>query len=107
MLYHKSTSSINSVVQIFAGKYFNDNVSGMVASEDAAFVLSYAIMMLNTDLHSPQVRHHMTTNEWIKMNKGVRKGWVYRSPHVRVFAWAVYCMGVHVYIYFCHRKQQW
>jgi len=77
VLYHKSTSSINSVVQIFAGKYFNDNVSGMVASEDAAFVLSYAIMMLNTDLHSPQVRHHMTTNEWIKMNKGVRKGCVY------------------------------
>lgn len=43
----------------------------MVSSEDAGFVLSYAIMMLNTDLHSPQVRHHMTTNEWIKMNKGL------------------------------------
>ena len=55
---------------MFAVKYFNDNIAGVVHSEDAGFVLSYAIMMLNTDLHSPHVRHHMSPNQWIKMNKG-------------------------------------
>ena len=55
---------------MFAIKYFTDNVAGVVSSEDAGFVLSYAIMMLNTDLHSPHVRHHMSRNQWIKMNKG-------------------------------------
>ena len=42
-----------------------------MSSEDAGFVLSYAIMMLNTDLHSPHIRRHMSPNQWIKMNRGV------------------------------------
>ena len=62
---------------MFAVKYFTDNVAGVVSSEDAGFVLSYAIMMLNTDLHSPHVRRHMSPNQWIKMNKGCYCVYVY------------------------------
>lgn len=65
---------IERIMSVFAVKYFNDNASGVVSSEDAGFVLSYAIMMLNTDLHSPHVRHHMSPKQWIKMNKGNNNG---------------------------------
>jgi brefeldin A-inhibited guanine nucleotide-exchange protein len=34
-------------------------------------VLAYSIIMLTTDLHSPQVKHKMTKEQYIKMNRGI------------------------------------
>ncbi|KAK9450275.1 uncharacterized protein V1518DRAFT_440749 [Limtongia smithiae] len=42
-----------------------------VASKDAAFVLSYSIIMLNTDQHNPQVRKRMTFDEYRNNLRGV------------------------------------
>lgn len=41
------------------------------ASADTAYVLSYSIIMLTTDLHNSQVRQKMTKEQYIKMNKGI------------------------------------
>lgn len=41
------------------------------ASADTAYVLSYSIIMLTTDLHSPQVRNKMTKEQYISMNRGI------------------------------------
>lgn len=34
-------------------------------------MLSYSIIMLTTDLHSPQVRNKMTKEQYISMNRGI------------------------------------
>uniref|UniRef100_A0A0M3JHS0 SEC7 domain-containing protein n=1 Tax=Anisakis simplex TaxID=6269 RepID=A0A0M3JHS0_ANISI len=44
---------------------------GLFASADTAYVLAYSIIMLTTDLHSPQVRNKMTKEQYIAMNRGI------------------------------------
>ena len=71
-----------------------------MSSEDAGFVLSYAIMMLNTDLHSPHVRRHMSPNQWIKMNKGIVIAWcVCVCVFVCTHAWLCVCVCVCLCLY--------
>jgi brefeldin A-resistance guanine nucleotide exchange factor 1 len=49
--------------------------SGCVAADaDSAYVLCYSIIMLNTDLHNPQVRNKMTLAQFIKNNRGTNAG---------------------------------
>lgn len=38
---------------------------------DTAYVLAYSVIMLNTDLHSPQVKKRMTLQEFIRNNRGI------------------------------------
>ena len=38
---------------------------------DTAYILAYAIIMLNTDLHNVQVKKKMTKPDFIKMNRGI------------------------------------
>lgn len=45
--------------------------NGLFASADSAYVLAFSIMMLTTDLHSPQVKHKMTKEQYIKLNRGI------------------------------------
>ena len=44
---------------------------GIFASADTAYVLAYSIIMLTTDLHSPQVKTKMTREQYVKMNRGI------------------------------------
>lgn len=41
------------------------------ASADAPYVLAFSIIMLTTDLHSPQVKSKMTKEQFIKNNRGI------------------------------------
>lgn len=43
-------------------------------NQDAVYVFSFSIVMLNTDLHSTQVKRKMTLNEWIRNNQGINNG---------------------------------
>lgn len=45
-----------------------------MASSDTIFVLSYSIIMLNTDLHSVKVMKKMTDTEFIRNNRGIDGG---------------------------------
>ncbi|KAI5861656.1 hypothetical protein GGS23DRAFT_576035 [Durotheca rogersii] len=47
---------IERIVTAFAKKYFATSNSDVVASEDAVFILTYAIIMLNVDQHSPKLK---------------------------------------------------
>jgi hypothetical protein len=49
-------------------------LSQAFAHPDAAYVLSFALIMLNTDLHNPAVRKKMSLASFIKMNRGVNGG---------------------------------
>lgn len=44
------------------------------ANTDAAYVLSYSTILLNTDAHNPQVKNRMTKTEFIKNNRGINDG---------------------------------
>ncbi|KAI1382440.1 hypothetical protein F4677DRAFT_401922 [Hypoxylon crocopeplum] len=47
---------IERIVTTFAKKYFATSGSDVVLSEDAVFILTYAIIMLNVDQHSPKLK---------------------------------------------------
>ncbi|KAH8584189.1 sec7 domain containing [Cryptosporidium sp. chipmunk genotype I] len=46
----------------------------LLDNNDTIFILSYSIIMLNTDLHNNQVKNKMTIDEFIKNNKGINNG---------------------------------
>jgi brefeldin A-inhibited guanine nucleotide-exchange protein len=63
---------IDRLVEKFASRYCQCNsASGVFKSADTAYTLSYSIIMLATDLHSAQVKKKMTTQDYIKMNRGI------------------------------------
>lgn len=41
---------------------------------DTAYVLAYSTIMLNTDLHNPQVKRRMTKDEFVRNNRGIDEG---------------------------------
>ncbi|XP_041101817.1 brefeldin A-inhibited guanine nucleotide-exchange protein 1-like isoform X2 [Polyodon spathula] len=63
---------IDRLMEKFAARYLECNHGQtLFASADTAYVLAYSIIMLTTDLHSPQVKNKMTKEQYIKMNRGI------------------------------------
>ncbi|XP_059351895.1 brefeldin A-inhibited guanine nucleotide-exchange protein 2-like isoform X2 [Daphnia carinata] len=63
---------IDRLMEKFAARYCECNSSlRLFASADAPYVLAYSIIMLTTDLHSPQVKNKMTKEQFIKNNRGI------------------------------------
>ncbi|GMR53679.1 hypothetical protein PMAYCL1PPCAC_23874 [Pristionchus mayeri] len=66
---------IDRLMEKFASRYCECNPSlGLFASADTAYVLAYSIILLTTDLHSPQVRNKMTKDQYVSMNRGINNG---------------------------------
>ncbi|KAJ1509470.1 guanine nucleotide exchange protein for ADP-robosylation factor [Coelomomyces lativittatus] len=58
----------------FAERYYNNNKHqphNPFANADTAYVLAYSVIMLNTDLHNPQVKRRMSRDDFIKNNRGI------------------------------------
>lgn len=56
----------------FAERFVEQNPD-VFAKADTAYVLAYAVIMLNTDLHSPQIKKRMTLEEFIDLTAGVNE----------------------------------
>lgn len=54
----------------FAERYVLGNPT-IFANAETAYVLSYSVILLNTDLHSPQIKNRMTVESFIKNNAGI------------------------------------
>ncbi|ORY59461.1 Sec7 domain-containing protein [Pseudomassariella vexata] len=67
---------IERIVTTFAKKYISSDVPQDVASEDAVFVLTYAIIMLNTDQHNPTLMasKRMAMPDFARNLRGVNAG---------------------------------
>jgi brefeldin A-resistance guanine nucleotide exchange factor 1 len=67
---------IERIVTVFAEHYCASDVPEGVADKDAAFVLTYAILMLNTDAYNPNVKGaaRMTNEGFAKNLRGVNNG---------------------------------
>ncbi|GJD07126.1 Brefeldin A-inhibited guanine nucleotide-exchange protein 2 [Galdieria sulphuraria] len=64
---------IDRIMEKFASRYCACNPE-LFANADTAYVLAYAVIMLNTDAHHPQVKHKMSKEEFIKNNRGINDG---------------------------------
>ena len=67
---------IATIVEVFAAKYCASDVPSEVADTDAVFILTYAIIMLNTDQHNPNLKANkrMTIESFSKNLRGQNKG---------------------------------
>ena len=66
---------IDIIVNKFGGVYCAQN-PGVFAHDDVAYVLSFSLIMLNTDLHSPNIpaAKKMTLPQWRANNRGINQG---------------------------------
>lgn len=63
---------IDRLMEKFASRYCECNPNNtLFASADTAYVLAYSVIMLTTDLHSPQVKSKMTKEQYIRLNQGI------------------------------------
>lgn len=67
------SQQIERVMETFASVYFSTKPK-YLATQDAAFVMSYSIIMLNTDQHNPQVKNRMKVEDFIRNNRGINNG---------------------------------
>lgn len=68
------SQKIDRLMEKFAARYCEcNNNTELFASADTAYVLAFSIIMLTTDLHSPQVKQgsKMTKEQYIRMNRGI------------------------------------
>ncbi|KAL7436698.1 hypothetical protein ACHAXM_005315 [Skeletonema potamos] len=66
---------IDRIMEVFAARYTDQN-SSVFPTADAAFILAFSIIMLNTDLHNPAIKEDrkMTIQSFQRMNSGVCDG---------------------------------
>ncbi|KAL6423933.1 hypothetical protein ACFW04_009702 [Cataglyphis niger] len=63
---------IDRLMEKFASRYCECNPNnGLFTSADTAYVLGFSIIMLTTDLHSPQVKNKMTKEQYIRLNRRI------------------------------------
>ncbi|KAJ1674096.1 GDP/GTP exchange factor for ARF, partial [Spiromyces aspiralis] len=67
------SQQIERIMETFATAFFETSPEG-IATKDAAFVLAFAVIMLNTDQHSPQVKSRMKFSDFCRNLRGVNGG---------------------------------
>jgi brefeldin A-resistance guanine nucleotide exchange factor 1 len=67
---------IERIVEAFTEKFCSDNGSGDIADKDAAYTLTYATIMLNTDQYNPSIKpqSRMTSDAFARNLRGVNHG---------------------------------
>ena len=67
---------IERIITVFTEEYCSSSTLSAVADKDAAFVLTYGIILLNTDLYNPNVKkqNRMSYVDFAKNLRGVNAG---------------------------------
>ena len=84
---------IDRILEKFSKIYYvqNNAISGRkgasstaIQSADVAYIISFSILMLNTDLHNPSValKNKMTVQEFIRNNRGINGGLDVPAEHL-------------------------
>jgi len=76
---------IYNIIMMFSKKFYNDNKDSEdfpYRTEDEVTTLAYSILILNTDLHNPNLTKHMTCEEFIKNNLATK---LYDTFSVEIF----------------------
>jgi len=64
---------IDRMMETFAQRYCQLNPE-LFTNPDTCYVLSFAIIMLNTSLHNPSVKDKPSVEQFISMNRGINDG---------------------------------
>ncbi len=87
------------------GKMLNVNVNGCDKQcfffADTCYILSFAIIMLNTSLHNPNVKDKPAVERFISMNRGINEGGDLPEDLLRVGLLSLLFMLVDVFILLC------
>ncbi|KAG6426237.1 hypothetical protein SASPL_110457 [Salvia splendens] len=67
------SQKIQRVLEAFSGRYYEQSPL-ILANRDAALLLSYSLIMLNTDQYNVQVKKKMTEEDFIKNNRHINGG---------------------------------
>ncbi|PHU02447.1 hypothetical protein BC332_27698 [Capsicum chinense] len=67
------SQKIARVLEAFSERYYEQSPQ-ILANKDAALLLSYSIIMLNTDQHNVQVKKKMTEEDFIRNNRHINGG---------------------------------
>lgn len=66
---------IDRMMEAFSKQYYlQASGESPLVDADAAYVLSFSIIMLNTDLHSDHIAKKMTMDEFVRNNRGINGG---------------------------------
>ncbi|KND91435.1 Uncharacterized protein TOPH_04206 [Tolypocladium ophioglossoides CBS 100239] len=76
---------IASIVESFSEKYCSDDAVDEVANKDAVFILTYAIIILNTDQHNPNLKSskRMTFDDFSRNLRGQNNGQDFSVEYLR------------------------
>ncbi|KAK7285176.1 hypothetical protein RJT34_19937 [Clitoria ternatea] len=67
------SQKIHRVLEAFSESYYEQSPN-ILANKDAALVLSYSIILLNTDHHNVQVKKKMSEEDFIRNNRCINDG---------------------------------
>ncbi|KAF2944498.1 ARF guanine-nucleotide exchange factor GNOM [Oryza sativa Japonica Group] len=67
------SQKIQRILEAFSERYYEQSPQ-MFVNRDAALVLSYSVIMLNTDQHNIRVKKKMTEEDFIKNNRRINGG---------------------------------
>ncbi|KZT26496.1 Sec7-domain-containing protein [Neolentinus lepideus HHB14362 ss-1] len=76
------SQQIDRITETFAQIYFASHPAE-IKNQDAVYVLAFSIIMLNTDLHNPQVRKRMTIEDYTRNLRGVNDGTDFSPEFIR------------------------
>ncbi|KAL5601338.1 uncharacterized protein BROUX77_005587 [Berkeleyomyces rouxiae] len=67
---------IERIVSLFSEKYFDSYTDSDIAHKDGVFILTYAVIILNTDQHNPNLKHQkrMTYEDFSRNLRGQNNG---------------------------------
>ncbi len=74
---------IDRLVEAFAHIYWQQNQDGVIKHQDAAYILAFQTIMLNTDLHNPSIKENkkMTFRELEKQVQGLNTEFALQRPN--------------------------
>ncbi|KAL6974247.1 hypothetical protein U1Q18_028428 [Sarracenia purpurea var. burkii] len=67
------SQKIQRVLEAFSERYY-EQLPQILANKDAALLLSYSLIMLNTDQHNVQVKKKVTEEDFIRNNRHINGG---------------------------------
>ncbi|CAH0564682.1 unnamed protein product [Brassicogethes aeneus] len=66
---------IDRMMECFAKRYCDcQGENNIFENSDTCYVLSFAIIMLNTSLHNPSVKEKPSIEQFVNMNRGINQG---------------------------------
>jgi|JI61114C2RNA_FD_contig_41_4874001_length_2044_multi_2_in_0_out_0_2 brefeldin A-inhibited guanine nucleotide-exchange protein len=68
------SQQVDRIIDSFSHIFYRDNQKSVFAEAGAIYSLSFLLMMLQTNLHNPQVHEKMKLADVTKLAKGMNKG---------------------------------